>query len=70
MSYKYKTNLEEVAAALQALKWKEMDELAFYFSTLEISDLSGPHFWSSVFHDWSSYKMAEFEARVKEGEAK
>lgn len=65
MAYVQRTNLEDVALALQSLKWHEMVELGQYLTHVEAPEDADRDFWASVLHDWSSDRMAEHEARQK-----
>lgn len=68
MAHVYKTNLEEVASAIQGLKWHEMIELAQYLADVEAPEDADRDFWASILHDWSFDKMAEYEARCQKRE--
>ncbi|MGR9130818.1 hypothetical protein [Rhizobium leguminosarum] len=66
MAYVQKTNLEDVAQALQSLKWHEMIELAQYLADVEAPEDSGRDFWASILHDWSSDVRQQYEDRCQE----
>lgn len=66
MAYVQKTNLEDVAQALQSLKWQEMIELGQYLADVEAPEDAGRDFWASILHDWSSDLMQQYEAHGQE----
>lgn len=66
MAHVYRTNLEDVAVALQSLKWHEMVELADHLAHIEVDGAEGRDFWASILHDWSSEKVAEYDLRCEE----
>lgn len=67
MAYVQKTRLEEVAYAIQELRWAEMRSLAKYLSDIERTGDETPDDWAAVLNDWSSDLMAEYDARRSEG---
>lgn len=66
MAYVQKTNLEDVAQALQSLKWHEMIELAQHLADVEAPEDADRDFWASILHDWSSDVRQQYEARRQE----
>lgn len=65
MTYVQKTRLEEVAAAIQELRWAEMRSLAKYISAVEINGEETPDDWAAILNDWSFDMMVEYAARCE-----
>ncbi|NNU70399.1 hypothetical protein G9X67_34680 [Rhizobium sp. WYCCWR 11152] len=63
MAYVQKTNLEDVAQAIQNLKWHEMITISQYLASVEAPDKGDRDFWASILHDMSSDIMTAYEAR-------
>lgn len=71
VAYTYKNRLETVAEAITELRWSEMQELAGYIASIEITDEDDvtPAFWAAILNDWASGKISEYSAKCQ-GEAK
>lgn len=65
MAYVQKTRTEEVAAALQELRWEEMRNIGFYLSQVEQDGTEGPDFWCSILADWSSEIISDYKQRCE-----
>lgn len=65
MAYVQKTRIEEVAAAIQELRWSEMVDLAQHIAGVEIDGTENPDFWAAVLDDWSKDVMTGFQVRFE-----
>jgi hypothetical protein len=65
MAYVQKTNLEDVAQAIQSLKWHEMVSLSQYLAGVEPPNKGDRDFWAQILHDLSAEIMTAYEARCQ-----
>lgn len=65
MAYVQRNRLEEVAHALQELRWAEMRDLAAYLSMIELDGTETSDFWAGILNDWSNERLEEYHQRCE-----